>query len=78
MSGESPTDEGATIEILCATCGRSKRVKRDICDPPTATSCVMSECSACENAGGFESVAYFDEAGKEVSGDPEDWEEAGT
>lgn len=57
------------IALRCA-CGNAVLRAREDTDPPAAAECQTSLCNLCDD-GDFEALAFFDGAGREVSGDPE-------
>lgn len=55
------------VTLHCPKCGRRTKAKAERSDPP-GTATVDIQCPEC-NHGDFDSPAYFDVAGKEISGD---------
>lgn len=58
------------IRLICQTCGREVDTPRCETDPPSAVMLTGIVCPDCDN-GGFDMPTYFDAAGREISADPE-------
>lgn len=57
------------ITLRCARCKRSMTVERQPIDPPAAELCETVFCNECDQGGEFDDITYYDEHGREVSGD---------